>query len=211
MTFGFVAATFGLLLFAVGAVVSRYTPELRGWIGERRVRQIIKDAGFPSLHDVYASDGEGIPTQIDHLIKLPDGIAVVETKNFSGSIYGRSHDKTWTSVMGPYRRKFQNPLRQNYRHIATLRALYPDATFIELVCFVGGRFPRGLPDYRVTTGRLLSMALNSLGRLDPNVERNATDDAWSSLVLLAAHQGRAERIAHRASLRARFQQSAGPG
>jgi len=96
---GIIVGCVGLLLIAIGSVASRYIPELRGWIGEHRVRRLIREAGLPSLHNLYATNEEGVPTQIDHLIKLPDGIAVVETKNFRGSIYGRPYDKTWTYVM----------------------------------------------------------------------------------------------------------------
>ncbi|WP_163009979.1 nuclease-related domain-containing protein, partial [Pseudomonas viridiflava] len=61
-------------------------------------------------------------TQIDHVFISPFGIFVLETKNMSGWIFGREKQPQWTQKI--YRRtyKFQNPLRQNYKHLKALEA-----------------------------------------------------------------------------------------
>ena len=84
-------------------------------------------------------------TQVDHVFVSPFGVFVVETKNMSGWIFGNERDKRWTqSFPGRRRRKypFQNPLRQNHRHVkaieAALRPLgVPAGAVRSVVVFVG--------------------------------------------------------------------------
>ena len=62
-------------------------------------------------------------TQIDHIIVSRYGIFVVETKNMKGWIFGNPNQRTWTQKIYKHSNKFQNPLRQNYKHVKTLEAL----------------------------------------------------------------------------------------
>jgi hypothetical protein len=61
--------------------------------------------------------------QIDHLIFSPYGLFVLETKNFQGWIFGTEKQREWTQQIFRKRSRFQNPLRQNYKHIKTLQSL----------------------------------------------------------------------------------------
>jgi hypothetical protein len=58
---------------------------LRGLLGEWRVARLLRRHRIEARHDVLLQrpDGTGW-TQIDHLVRLPDRILVVETKNFGG-------------------------------------------------------------------------------------------------------------------------------
>ena len=57
-------------------------------------------------------------TQIDHVFVLRFGMFVVETKNMQGWIFGSEDRRNWTQVFpGGRKYPFQNPLRQNYRHV----------------------------------------------------------------------------------------------
>ena len=62
-------------------------------------------------------------TQIDHIIVSEFGVFVVETKNMKGWIFGSPNQKIWTQKIYKYSRRFQNPLRQNYKHVKTLESL----------------------------------------------------------------------------------------
>jgi len=57
----------------------RVKAELKGRKGEAAVAEVLARAGLPALHDVIVQDDWGL-TQVDHLVRLPDGIAVLETK-----------------------------------------------------------------------------------------------------------------------------------
>lgn len=60
-------------------------------------------------------------TQIDHVIVSCYGIFVTESKNMGGWIFGKEKDAEWTQAFpGGKEFRFQNPLRQNYRHTKCL-------------------------------------------------------------------------------------------
>lgn len=68
-------------------------------------------------------EGE-IPTvQIDHIVVSIYGIFTIETKNYSGSVYGTEEAKNWSEYVGGKEFQIPNPLRQNYAHAKTLQSL----------------------------------------------------------------------------------------
>ena len=76
-------------------------------------------------------------TQIDQIIVSKFGLFVVEIKNYSGYIFGNEQNAQWTQTLPTSKYKFQNPLRQNYKHIKTLQELlhYKNDKFKSLVVF----------------------------------------------------------------------------
>ena len=70
-------------------------------------------------------DEENKSSQIDHILFHTSGIYVIETKNFSGRIYGKESDKAWTQVLakGKVKNKFYSPVLQNQKHIERTRLL----------------------------------------------------------------------------------------
>ncbi len=76
---------------------------------------------YRQLNNVTLELADGTTTQIDHVIVSIHGVFVVETKNMSGWIFGSENDPTWTqSFQGGKKYRFQNPIRQNYRHLCSL-------------------------------------------------------------------------------------------
>jgi restriction system protein len=93
-------------------------------------------------------------TQIDHIIVSQYGIFVVETKNMKGWIFGSKNQKDWTQKIYRSNTKFQNPLRQNYKHTKTLALLLDvdHSKLFSLIVFVGdSTFKTDMPD-NVTQG-----------------------------------------------------------
>lgn len=129
------------LLFAVLAAVWR-SPRFKGWRGERAVQNTIRRSLDPlvyvDLHNVTLPTQDG-STQIDHLIFSPYGVFVLETKNYQGWIFGSERQAQWTQQIYKKRSKFQNPLRQNYKHTQTLQALLDiaPAHVHSVIAFVG--------------------------------------------------------------------------
>jgi hypothetical protein len=78
-------------------------------------------------------------TQIDHVLVADAGIFVIETKHYSGWIFGGPKQSQWTQVIYKVKNKFQNPIRQNYGHLKTIQSLFtlPDDNFVPLVVFTG--------------------------------------------------------------------------
>jgi restriction system protein len=119
------------------------SPWGKGYLGELLVRvfaRFMLDKGtYHRVHNITLPTPDGT-TQIDHVFVSRFGIFVLETKNMRGWIFGGENQAQWTAKI--YRRsfKFQNPLRQNFKHLKALEAalqIPPDAIH-SIVTFVGG-------------------------------------------------------------------------
>lgn len=128
-------------LLIAGAVVK--TPWFKGVFGEWLVRFsakfLLDPKEYRPIHNVTLKTPDGT-TQIDHIFVSQFGLFVVETKNYSGWIFGDEHQPTWTQKIFKKTNKFQNPLRQNYKHVKALEALLnlPPEKIHSVVVFVGG-------------------------------------------------------------------------
>lgn len=67
----------------------------------------------------------GNTTQIDHIVINPRGVFVIETKNYSGEIYGSENQREWTQVLayGNVKNKLYNPLKQNATHVYNVKRI----------------------------------------------------------------------------------------
>lgn len=146
------AAVLGLL----GALLR--SPVVKGWLGEWQVnlaaRLLLDKNRYHLVKNVTLPAGEGT-TQIDHVIVSRYGIFVVETKNMGGWIFGSERDAKWTQTFGKKTFKFQNPLRQNYKHTETLAELLalPREKIKSLIVFVGGaELKKSTPENVTITG-----------------------------------------------------------
>ncbi len=115
----------------------------KGHIGELLVSlfghwQLDKQT-YPRLHNVTLNTPDGT-TQIDHVFLSLSGIFVLETKNMSGWNFGSEKQAQWTQKLYKRTFKFQNPLRQNYKHLKALEAtlgVNPEHLH-SVITFVGG-------------------------------------------------------------------------
>jgi predicted RNA-binding Zn-ribbon protein involved in translation (DUF1610 family) len=96
---------------------------LKGWFGEAQgtvAQTLFLDPDiYIDLNNVILLTSNG-STQIDHVIVSPFGIFVIEAKNMKGWIFGDEKSRQWTQSVFGKKFKFQNPLRQNYRHTKAL-------------------------------------------------------------------------------------------
>lgn len=129
-------------------------PSVRGKMGESKVsKRLLKLA---KKHGGYVIDDAIIPgendktSQIDHIYISNYGIYVVETKNYSGRIYGNDKQREWTQVLayGNTKNKLYNPVMQNQTHIyRLLQLLDVRAKTISIVVFVRGNIEYIESDY----------------------------------------------------------------
>jgi restriction system protein len=125
------------------------SPWFKGIIGEALVKLVAKirltaDTYVP-IHDVtllsiHASSHTSLSlldtdspaeslaaitdtTHIDHILVSKYGLFVVETKNYKGWIFGSEKQAHWTQKLYKKSYRFQNPLRQNYKHQKALQSL----------------------------------------------------------------------------------------
>jgi restriction system protein len=157
-----------LLLVVLFALIRAYlrSPTVKGARGERRVNSIL-DRQLPSkeykvFHDVTLHTSQG-PTQIDHIVVSRYGVFVVETKNYAGWIFGDAKSRQWTQTIYGYKSRFQNPLRQNFKHtkaVESFLSLSPRYVH-SVVVFVGdAEFKTDLPDNVTYLSELCSHILS---------------------------------------------------
>jgi hypothetical protein len=133
------------------------SPWFKGVLGETSVKfaawlRLPSEAYHP-IHNVTLPTPDGT-TQIDHIFVSRFGIFVVETKNMKGWIFGGEMQAQWTQVLFGERYRFQNPLRQNYKHVKALEAALtvPPEIIHSVVVFAGNsRFKSPMPA-NVTSG-----------------------------------------------------------
>jgi hypothetical protein len=176
---------------------------LRGTVGELQVAAVLDRIGIGVLHDVVLPDGRGGLTQVDHLVLTAAGILVVETKNYGGMIFGREGEPTWTQRVGRQTHAFQNPLRQNYRHVQAVRALTPGVRVMERVVFTDrATFPKGIPPGVSALRHFVSDLRDAYG-LEPGTASPELVDAWKTIKNRAESSPEA-RDAHMEGLQERF-------
>ncbi len=138
------AASLAFLTFlsglALGVLAGRLL-RFRDNIGEALLAEAIRN-GFNRPHlllnNLTFKTQQGT-TQIDHILVAQTGIFVIETKHYSGWIFGHPGDAQWVQVIYKKKSRFQNPIRQNYGHVKALQnllGLSPDS-FVPLVVFTG--------------------------------------------------------------------------
>lgn len=152
-----------IFLVLMGVVIIKAvlkSKSFKGWSGEFRVRQAVttqldKD-DYRQFHDVTLPTADGT-TQIDHIIVSIYGVFVIETKNMGGWIFGDPSHPKWTQTFGKSKNSFQNPIRQNYKHIKELEALLQigEGKLFSVVVFTGdAEFKTDMPDNVIRSSQL---------------------------------------------------------
>lgn len=133
-----------ILLIFVGIVFAALlkSPKTKGHLGEKNVQLFTSlrlDSAVYRRIDNITLGSAGETTQIDHVFVSEYGIFVVETKNMKGWIFGGENQAEWTQKIFKKSSKFQNPLRQNYKHVKALQTILalPPKAIHSVVVFVG--------------------------------------------------------------------------
>ena len=204
-----VAELLALVTVAViGFLLGRFQVYRLQHEGESLVSKSIASAfPFPSHHllNSVTLPTEDGTTQIDHVLVSRFGVFVIETKHYGGWILANANSPVWTQVMFKRKSKFQNPLRQNFKHVKAVQSLLeflPPQHIRSAVVFTGdGEFRTPRPEGVYSMKGLIEhlegfkeevMSENRLqfciGRLE-----------WQRLALT-----RQTDVEHRASLQRRF-------
>jgi Nuclease-related domain len=139
--------------FAIGLAIRRYQAHAIQNHGEARLSREIKtrfrSPDYHLLNHITLRLKDGT-TQIDHILVSRFGVFIVETKDYDGWIFAGAKDRYWTQVLYLAKFRFQNPIRQNYRHVCAVRDLLeflePDV-IRSVVVFAGeAEFKTDVPD-----------------------------------------------------------------
>lgn len=131
-----------IILIIIVALIGLFVLYLKalpkGAAGEFAAKLVIRFLGkeYRSVHNFTFNDGEKT-VQIDHLIISPYGIFVVETKNYSGKIYGNENSDKFIQYLGKNKYEFYSPIKQNRGHIYSLKNVLGDNKYISIIAFSG--------------------------------------------------------------------------
>jgi hypothetical protein len=156
----------------LGYLAGRYRAGQLENEGEALVRKAIKEAlpgpDWHLLNNITLRTEDGT-TQVDHILVSRYGVIVIETKHYKGWIFGNAKSAQWTQVIFKVKHRFQNPLRQNYKHLVAVRQLLdflPSEHIDGAVVFTGeAEFKTPRPDGVFSLSGLVSL----LKKLDTEV------------------------------------------
>ena len=202
----FALIIFGLVLASVFAAFIRWLKSTgKGMIGEMvvnsRLRQL-PTAVYHLIPDLMLPI-DGGTTQIDHVVVSRYGIFVVETQASQGWIFGSERDAQWTQTIYRKKSRFQNPLRQNYRHTETLAKLtgIPRDLFISLVAFSGeAEFKTPMPP---TVVKIAQLTDTIRSYTQPRIQDEQVPDvveaikAWAGTVDATARRNHVQNLKKR--------------
>ena len=113
-----------------------------GEYGEYATQYALENAYLPGdkkvYRNLYVPLGDGTTTEVDVLLLHEKGIVVLESKNYSGWIFGGIDQYKWCQSLGHGRKEyFYNPVKQNQKHIKALSKELglPEAAFLSCVVF----------------------------------------------------------------------------
>lgn len=106
----------------IKAALSLETNNFKGAVGERQVSAKLNPALFgkvehKQINNLTLVDESGKSHQIDHVEIRENGIFCIETKNYSGWIFGNENQQMWTQTLYNEKHQFYNPIKQNRSHI----------------------------------------------------------------------------------------------
>lgn len=96
--------------------------EINGKKGERMVDSALNPLFFGkvdhrSISNLILVDEKGKSHQIDHVEIRQNGIFCIETKNFTGWVFGDEYSQNWTQTLrNGEKHQFFNPIKQNQSH-----------------------------------------------------------------------------------------------
>lgn len=130
------AVIFAVIMYFFRLLMNR----LKGKAGEKTVARMLRK--LPKEQYIVMDDVT-IPTprgsnQIDHLILSVYGIFVLETKNYTGWIYGSESGEYWTQNIYGKKNQLYNPILQNAGHLRALRRVLKDfepLPYISIIAF----------------------------------------------------------------------------
>ena len=135
---GVVALVVGI---SVAIAVRKNRTDRLGAQGEKAVARVLKRLCGKNgeLFNDYMMKGERTSVQIDHILIDEYGVFVIETKNYSGIIYGDDVREEWTQILadGKVKNSFHSPVKQNAGHLYHVKkALDRDVPVYGIVVFV---------------------------------------------------------------------------
>lgn len=168
---------YGVLLLLLLCVLSPFFVPSKGKMGETHIYSVLDklEGQKAILTNCYLPLRNGGTTEVDLILIHESGIYVVESKNYSGWIFGSEDQKYWTQSLPSRGRrtekhKFYNPTWQNGTHIRCLKRILQDNTvpYYSYIVFGDGCELKNVSltsgEHRVTYCRYLLKAISECAK-----------------------------------------------
>jgi len=131
-----------IILIALGGALLHRIPDssTKGKLGEIEISSILyqlHENDYEVLNNILLENGNNT-SEIDHIVISEFGIFVIETKNYSGWIFGNENSDIWTQIIYNSKKTFYNPIKQNHAHVRAIMRILPNIdkrAFISIVAF----------------------------------------------------------------------------
>ncbi len=184
IAFGIIFGTVAVFLIVFSLIKSKgfLKPinERIGEYGEKHVAKILSSVPNSIVfNDIILFDKKTRrSSQIDHVVIRENGVFVIETKNYAGSIFGSDEQREWTQVLadGEIKNSLYNPIKQNATHIYFLaKALSLSNIYISVIVF-----PRA--ELHIQTSAFVCNDTNSLYQvLNANTNIKLSDNQMQNI------------------------------
>lgn len=133
------------------------------------------------MTNLYIPTEDGT-TEIDVLYITSSGLYVIESKNYSGWIFGDERSRNWTAVLYKTKNRFLNPIWQNKKHIKYLGNVLGDVKLKSVIVFSNRcEFKKVNPGENIVIKRkILRKYLKSLSK-EELLTSQEIDDFYSKL------------------------------
>lgn len=167
----------------------------KGRYGEYLSYKHLKDfekSGAKFLFNVYIPKNETETTEIDLIMICQYGLFVVESKNYSGWIFGNENQLKWTQTLpsgrgNSHKEHFYNPIKQNRSHINYLNAyIYDSFPVYSIIAFSDRCTLKSVnvtsPDIKVINrSRILSTVNAICNSTSPYLTQEKIDEIYNKL------------------------------
>ena len=124
MTISTILILVGLALLYISAFIPKPYKD-KGEYGEYLIENDLKKIKWiygRNLRNLYVPKTSDEASEIDVVYICTKGVFVIESKNYSGWIFGNKYDSYWTATLSnKTKNKFYNPIKQNANHMKYLQ------------------------------------------------------------------------------------------
>ena len=182
------------------------SPKRKGDRAEKAVANRLEcrlPAEYKVLNDVYLPLSDGTTAQIDHIVVSQYGVFVIETKNYTGWIFGKADDAEWMQTFYHKKVPVKNPLRQNCAHICALvENLRIDKSYFHNVVALTDNcvFKKKRPENVISTRRVVEYILSFD---NPLMTASQVDEIAKAIARCAGSVSEERKANHVANLKKR--------
>ncbi|MCL6518054.1 nuclease-related domain-containing protein [Alicyclobacillus sp.] len=141
-----------ILVVVLGLKMLERSRGFTGFLGERGIQSRLNEldpSKYHVMNNLLVPNAKGDGTsQIDHLVVFGGGVAVIETKNWAGRVFGKGQDRRWTVVLGRRKYRPENPILQNQGHIKAVLAIVREDIPVHNIVVLGRRADLRLNDIK---------------------------------------------------------------